>query len=283
LRYRLEFVLYRLFGWLIRLMPMEAASAMTGALFRWFAPLSNRHQRVMNQLSLAYPHMSAEEHVSIAIQSWETMGRVLAESFRLEEILNSDRVIVEDLDTVQARLAQCQGFIACTAHQGNWEIAVVPLTKMGIKTAGIYQRLKNPFVDAMVRQQRAMLYPDGLFQKQHSTALAATKYVKAGGALSVMADLREHRGVKVPFFGQPAPSNPFPAMIAVSLNKPIFIAHVMREKGVRFKIRVSEIEVMRSGDRDADILETTTRIQAALEQNIRERPHEWMWSIGRWM
>lgn len=264
-------------------MPIEAASAMTGGLFRWFAPLSKRHQRVLNQLKLAYPLMSAAEHAAIARQSWETMGRVLAESFRLEEILHSDRVVVEDLTAVQARLSQCQGFIACTAHQGNWEIAVAPLTKMGIKTAGIYQRLKNPFVDDMVRQQRAMLYPDGLFRKQHSTALAATKYVKAGGALSVMADLREHRGVKVPFFGHPAPSNPFPAMIAVSLNKPIFIAHVMREPGVRFKIKVSEIEVAKSGDRDADILETTARIQAALEMNIRERPNEWMWSLGRWI
>ncbi len=283
LRYRLEFVLYRLFGGLIRFLPIEAASSMTGALFRWFAPLSKRHQRVLNQLNLAYPHMSAAEHAAIAQQSWETMGRVLAESFRLEEILKSDRVVVEDHTAVQARLAQCHGFIACTAHQGNWEIAVVPLTKMGIRTAGIYRRLKNPLVDAMVRQQRAILYPDGLFQKQHSTALAATKYVKAGGALSVMADLREHRGVKVPFFGHPAPSNPFPAMMAVSLNKPIFIAHVMREHGVRFKIKVTEIEVARSGNRDADILETTTRIQAALENNIRERPSEWMWSLGRWM
>ena len=283
LRYRLEFVLYRLFGGLIRLMPIETASAMTGALVRWFAPLSKRHQRVLNQLKLAYPDMSDKEHATIAQKSWETMGRVLAESFRLEEILKSDRVVVEDLAALKARLAQCHGFIACTAHQGNWEVAVIPLTKMGIRTAGIYQRLKNPFVDAMVRQQRSMLYPDGLFQKQHSTALVATKYVKAGGALSVMADLRELRGVKVPFFGQPAPSNPFPAMMAVSLNKPIFIAHVMREHGVRFKIKVTEIEVARSGDRDADILETTTRIQAALENNIRVRPSEWMWSLGRWV
>ena len=283
MRYRLEYALYRLFAGLMHLLPLEAASAFTGALFRWFAPFSKRHQRVMEQLKLAYTNMSEQEHAMIAQQSWETMGRIFAESFRINDILNSDRVIVEDFDAVYARVASCNGFVACTAHQGNWEIAAISLAKMGIKTAGIYQRLKNPFVDDLLRSQRTVLYPDGLFQKQHSTALSATKYVKGGGALSIMADLRERRGPKVPFFGQPAPSNPFPAMIAVTLNKPVFIAHVMREPGVRFKIKVTEIDVARSGDRDADILETTARIQAALETNIRTRPGEWMWSLGRWI
>ena len=267
----------------MRLLPIEAASAFTGALFRWFAPLSKRHQRMMRQLKLAYPEKTPADLAAIAAQSWETMGRILAESFRLEDILKSDRVTIEDFDAVKARLAQCHGFVACSAHQGNWEIAVVPLAKMGIKTAGIYRRLKNPFVDALLRQQRSALYPDGLLQKQNSTALTATKYVKGGGALSIMADLLERRAAKVPFFGHPAPSNPFPAMIAVTLNKPIFIAHVMREPGVRFNVRVSEIDVARSGDRDADILETTARIQAALEKNIRLRPGEWMWSLSRWV
>ncbi|MEN9707745.1 MAG: hypothetical protein RIQ68_153 [Pseudomonadota bacterium] len=267
----------------MRLLPIETASAITGTLVRWLAPLSRRHQRVIDQLKFAYPEKSDEELASLAQQSWDTMGRVFAESFRLDEILQSDRVVIEDFDAVHARVAQCDGFVACTAHQGNWEIAAVSLAKMGIKTAGIYRRLKNPLVDANVRQQRLVLYPDGLLQKQHSTALTATKYVKGGGALSVMADLRERRGPKVPFFGHPAPSNPFPAMIAVTLNKPVFIAHVMREPGVRFKIAVSEIEVAHSGDRDADILETTARIQAALEKNIRMRPGEWMWSLARWI
>ena len=283
MRYRLEYALYRLFAGLMHLLPLEVASAFTGAIFRWLAPLSSRHQRVLEQLQLAYPEKSDQERDAIAQQSWETMGRVFAESFRLDDILHSDRVIVEDLEAVHHRVSQCNGFVACTAHQGNWEIAVISLAIMGIKTAGIYQRLKNPFVDGMVRKQRSILYPDGLFQKQHSTALSATKYVKAGGALSIMADLRERRGTKVPFFGHPAPSNPFPAIIAVTLNKPIFIAHVLREPGVRFKIKVSEVEVAQSGNRDADILETTARIQAALEKNIRARPGEWMWSIARWI
>ena len=282
LRYRIEYALYRLFAGLMHLLPIETASAVSGRLWRWLAPYSKRHRRVVRHLKIAYPEKSESERQEIAAASWDTMGRVFAESFRLNEILASDRVRLENFDTVQARLSACNGFVACSAHQGNWEIAVVPLTKMGIRTAGIYRRLKNPYVDEMVRQQRNALYPDGLFQKQHSTALTATRYLKNGGALSIMADLRERRGPSVPFFGHPAPSNAFPAMLAVTLDKPVFVAQVMREENVRFTIRLEEIDVVRTGDREADIIATTARIQAALERNIRARPGEWMWAHGRW-
>lgn len=282
MRYRLEYALYLIIAGGLRLLPIEWASAVSGRLWRWLAPLSKRHRRVISQLALAYPDKSDSERQEIAAQSWDTMGRVFAETMRLDEILTSDRVTVENFDEVRDRLNACRGFIACTAHQGNWEIAAVPLTQMGIRTAGIYRRLKNPLVDELVRRQRANLYQGGLFQKQNSTALAATRYLKNGGALSVMADLRERRGPKVPFFGRLAPTNVFPAMLAVSLQKPVFVAHVIREKNVRFIIRLQEIDVAQTGDRDADILTTTARIQAALEANIRSRPGEWMWAHGRW-
>jgi len=267
----------------MRSLPIEHASWISGALWRLFAPFSSRHRRMIAQLRAAYPDETLGERTKLAIQSWDTMGRVFAESFRLEDILNSDRVIVEDIENVRNRLSATKGFIACTAHQGNWEIAVVGFAKLGIRTAGIYRRLKNPLVNDMALAQRVPLYPDGLFPKQASTALLAAKYVKAGGALSIMADLRERGGIKVPFFGRLAPSNAFPAYLAVTLKKPVFVAHVMRDPGVRFRIRLEEIDVSTTGDRDANVLATTAAIQAALERNIRSRPGEWMWAHGRWV
>lgn len=281
-RYRLEYALFRLFALLMRLLPLETASRISGEIWRALAPLSKRHKRALAHLALAYPDLSQAERDQIARQMWETMGRVFAESFRLSEIAQSDRVTFENKDAIGPRMKACHGLIACTAHQGNWEIAVVSLAQLGISTAGIYRQLKNPLVDNLLLAQRAPLYPDGLFPKARSTALAATRYLKHGGNLSVMADLRELRGPSVPFFGHPAASNPFPAMLAVTLNKPIFVAHIMREPNVRFKIHMEEIPVQQTGDREADILATTAAIQAALEKNIRARPGEWMWSHRRW-
>ncbi len=283
MRYRLEYALFLLFGFLVRSLPLEVASSLSGALWRGLAPFSKRHRRALAHIKIGYPEASEAERGLIARDMWDTMGRVFAESFRLDEIAKSDRVTIEDEPQVRALLARSQGFVACAAHQGNWEVAAIGLAKLGYRTAGIYQPLKNPFVDAMARKMRAPLYLDGLLPKhEHRTAFTILRHVKSGGVLSVMADLRENRGVRVPFFGREAASTPFPALIAVSQDKPLYAAEVIREPGVRFRIRVREVEVARGGTRDADVLATTANLQAALEYFIRARPGQWMWGHRRW-
>jgi KDO2-lipid IV(A) lauroyltransferase len=282
LRYRFEFLLFRLVAALATALPLETASRLSGALWRWIAPLLKRHRRALHHLALAYPDMPLAERQRIARGMWETLGRVFAESFHLTELLHSDRIVIEDEDEVRNMFAKTNGFIACGAHQGNWEIAVVVLARLGYSTAGIYQKIKNPYVDEMAKRLREPLYPAGLYPKHPSTALTMLRHVKNGGALSLMADLRETRGVKVPFFGRPAPSTPFPALIAVTQNKALFAAQVVREPGVRFRIAVRPVDVQRTGDRDADIAATTANMQAMFETSIRERPEQWMWGHKRW-
>jgi KDO2-lipid IV(A) lauroyltransferase len=60
------------------------------------------------------------------------------------------------------------------------------------------------------------------------------------------------------------------------------VAHVLREKDANFRIKLEEVPVVRTGDREADVIATTANLQAALERNIRERPGEWMWGHRRW-
>lgn len=282
MRYRLEFLLFRLVAGLAVLLPLEAASGLSGWLWRLIAPWLKRHRRALAHLQLAFPDLTEAERERIARDMWETLGRVFAESFHLTELAASDRIVIEDEAALRAMLAPTNGFVACAAHQGNWEIAVVGLARLGYRTAGIYQRIKNPYVDEMARRLRAPLYPDGLFPKQPATALTLLRHVRNGGVLSIMADLRETRGVKVPFFGRPAPSTPFPALIAVTQNKPLFAAQVIREPGVRFRISMRPVEVSRTGDREADIAATTARLQAMFEGSIRARPDQWMWGHKRW-
>ena len=282
LRYLLEYALFRLFGALIQSLPLAKASALGGLLWRWLAPFSKRHRRALAHIQIAYPDLSEPERERLARQMWDTMGRVFAESFRLQELATSDRVTIEDEEKVKKILSATNGYIACTAHQGNWEVAVAILLRFGHSPMGIYRRIKNPYVEKMVRQLREPLYPAGLVEKGRTAALTATKHVRNGGVLSVMADLRENRGVRVPFFGREAASTPFPAMVALSFDKPLFVAHVLREKDAHFRIQLEEVPVVRTGDREADVIATTANLQAALERNIRERPGEWMWGHRRW-
>ena len=282
MRYRLEYALFVFFGLVVRALPLEVASAFAGGLWRLIAPMSKRHRRAMAHMEIAYPDATPDERERLSSEMWETMGRIFAESYRLAEISFSGRVVLDNPDEARAIFKGEHGFVVCAAHQGNWEVGVAVLAELGYKTAGIYQRLKNPFVDAAARRLREPLYPGGLLPKGGAAARAALRHVRNGGVISIMADLRENKGVRVPFFGVPAPSTPFPAILAVTLGKKLVLGEVIREKGVRFRVRIDEVEVVRTGDREADILATTANLQRKIEGYVRARPGQWMWGHRRW-
>ena len=282
LRYRLEYAGFRIAAALFIALPIEKASALSGTLWRLIAPRLRRHQRAVKQLAAAFPEKSLAECEAIARSMWETMGRTFGEFFHLDEIHRGTRIDGADVDATVNRLPEHKGFVACAPHQGNWEIAVMGLAPGQFNAAGLYQRVKNPLVDAWVRQQREKHYPGGLFQKQAASGLKLLRHVRQGGVLAMMADLRDGDGPRVTFFGREAPSTPFPAMVARGLDVPLFAVTIVREPGVRFKISLAPVDVPQTGDREADILRATANLHAAFEASIRRRPEQWMWAHRRW-
>jgi len=280
LKYRLEYEVVRTVAWLVARLPLETASDLSGWIWRRVAPFLGRHDRAIAHLAAAFPDMSETERQRLACDMWECLGRTFAETFYLPEIFASDRIEVSGLEILRAH--EGRGMVICAAHQGNWEVATMGLMRLGKEPAGLYQRVKNPLVDAFVRETRRPYYPAGLFAKDQSTAMKLMRLLKRGGCLAMLADLREHTGLQVPFFGRDAPSTPFPAMMARNLGIPLFAGRIIREPGVRFKLSMEEIEVPVSDDKEADILAATANLQAAFERSIRQRPEQWMWAHQRW-
>ncbi len=280
LKYRLENGVVRAVAWLVARLPLETASDLSGWIWRRVAPFLGRHDRAIAHLAAAFPDMSETERQRLACDMWECLGRTFAETFYLPEIFASDRIELSGLEILRAH--EGQGMVICAAHQGNWEVATMGLMRLGKEPAGLYQRVKNPLVDAFVRETRSPYYPAGLFAKDPNTAMKLMRVLKRGGCLAMLADLREHTGVKVPFFGRDAPSTPFPGMMARHLGIPLFAGRIIREPGVRFRLSMEEIEVPVTDDKDADILAATANLQAAFERSIRQRPEQWMWAHQRW-
>ena len=109
------------------------------------------------------------------------------------------------------------------------------------------------------------------------------KLARAGGYPAFVADLREGRGVEVPFFGRPAWSNPFPALIARVAGIPLYAAARRAHERRAFRhAHRDRSRSQRGDDRDADVLATTAALQARFEQFIRDNPEQWMWAHRRW-
>lgn len=281
LRHRLEYAAFTLLAAVATALPLDRASAVSGFLWRLIAPLLGRQQRALDNLALALPETSEAERRRITLEMWNNLGRTFAEFFHVQQILAEQRVALEPYEKFEAIVAGGP-FVVCTLHLGNWELAAQAAQRFGLPLAGVYQRLTNPLVDRWLYEHRRPLYPGGLFDKSPATSRALIKLARAGGYPAFVADLREGRGVTVPFFGRPAWSNPFPALIARVAGIPLYAAAVVRTKGAHFVMRIEPVEVPRGDDRDADVLATTAAIQARFEQFIRDAPEQWMWAHRRW-
>lgn len=283
LKNRLESLLLSLAIGLFRLFPVDFASWLMGRCWQLFAPLNPRHKRALNHLKNAYPDMPLVEREKIVRGMWDNLGRVTAETFHIDRLLKDETRFEADADeTTQAVLRGEMGCLFVSFHSGNWEMCVQPAVRNGLEITGVYQALRNPEADKALRELREELYKGGLLSKGHQTARKLLSTLKAGGIVAIMGDLRETRGIQVPFFGQMAYANPIPASLARSCGVPIVLGRVIRTNGVNFRIEGRAIDIPVTDNRQADIEATTVKIHEVFESWIREHPEQWMWIHKKW-
>jgi KDO2-lipid IV(A) lauroyltransferase len=281
---RLEAVGFRIVAGFARFLPLDLASALSGAIWRAIAPWLRRDKRAMKQIAMALPEIPEAERRQIINRMWRNLGRNFGEAFHLNAIADDPHRISfrASAETIE-RLKAMKKLVVISLHTGNWELASVAFSNAtGVPVTGIYQRLKNPLVDRDVVAMRQRFYPLGLFGKGKDAIVKMIKTVKNGGAAALLADLRDFRGVMVPFFGQPAPSTTIPAIISLSQDAPILIGRVIRTEGVNFICEFEIMDFSPTGDRDADVFALTAQIHAQFERWIREYPDQWMWAHRRW-
>ncbi len=269
--------------WLFRLIPVDVASAFMGFCWRKLAPLNARHKRAHRHLQRIFPELGDEEREKIVRGMWENLGRVAAETFHIDRLLKQTYRFEADADEVTEEVLN--GGKAClfvSMHSANWELCVQPAVTRGLDITGVYQALRNPEADKALRALRKDLYRGGLLSKSHQTARKILSTLKNGGVVAMMGDLRESRGIQVPFFGQLAYANPVPASLARSCDVPIVLGRVIRKNGVQFRVEGRAITVPRTDDRQADIESATAQIHAVFEGWIREYPEQWMWIHKKW-
>lgn len=283
LSHRIEHAAFRLAGSIFRALPVETASRLSGALWRRFAPLSHRHGRALANLARAFPEKSPREREAIVRAMWDNLGRTFGESFHLEEIARSGRVIFSNPEVLEAWAAQPGGKVACAGHLANWELAILGVSRQNVSPWSVYRPAKNPLVDEDIRQMRLFLYTNGgLLPKSPALPRSFLKLAREGATLGFLADQRDNGGVRVPLFGMPAPSTTFPALLARSTGVPILMVRMRRLEGVRFVQSFEVLPLTVTDDRKHDIETATALVQSAFERYIRAAPEQWMWAHRRW-
>ena len=198
LQFRLEYVLLRVIVGAVRAVPLSFATRSSAWCWSRLAPIlrPKRHKRALANLAIAFPEKSDAERETIARAHWENLGRVMAETMRIDQLIADPGRIVIKNQAVFARYAGKLGpVVGASLHMGNWELAIWPLTVAGANPAAVYRSVNNPYVDAYLRYQRRDLYPGGLFGRgkvegdhgdDQKTGRLIMDHVRRGGKLGLV-------------------------------------------------------------------------------------------------
>ena len=288
----LEYVLARgalgLFALLPRHVAIKIAMKISRALVRFFPKLQ---QVGIRNLEIAFPTLSANEREDLLARSVGNLGRVFAEVSHLRKDTAESiaaridfRATPETLARYREARAQKRAVIFVTPHLGNWEILVLAMSALIEPIAYLARPLDNALLDATTTRIRTRFGNQAI--SKHDSIMQGLEVLDRGGVLGMLADVNTlmRDGVFVPFFGVPACTTRAVAMLALRTNALIMpICGVWQEETQRYAAIAGEfMEVSRSGKRRDDILETTARFTAQLEQFIRAYPDQWIWVHRRW-
>lgn len=283
LTWRVEALGYDVMGAVLRLLPVGAASAFGGWLLGLIGPMTAYQSVAMTNLAIALPDRTEAERAAILKGVWDNVGRTFAEFVVMDRISpKTGRVEIVGGDRLEAIRASGKPVIFVSGHFANWETMMVALFSAGIEAHVAYRPTNNPYVNRRIVEGRArygikLLSPKGKGGRELMLSL------RRGTSIAILIDQKDTSGIEVPFFGRPAPTMAGAARMALHYGLEVQPLSVERLKGARFRMTVhAPIVLEKTEDRDRDIAEGTARINAFLEDRIRERPEGWFFVHRRW-
>ena len=187
------------------------------------------------------------------------------------------------LDVLKKCLEKKKGIFFLTAHYGNWEIMGLHHGLLGIcPLSSIVRKLDNPYLDTFVTKLRTTT-GNQVFYRDDSL-LKIVRELKNNSSVAVMMDQNTARGgLFVDFFGLKASTPRAVAQLSYRMGTPVLpLFCYPTEKGT-YKIEYGpELILVKSENKDQDILNWTQKMQTYIESVIQKNPTPWMCGHRRW-
>jgi KDO2-lipid IV(A) lauroyltransferase len=144
--------------------------------------------------------------------------------------------------------------------------------------------LDNIYLDRMTRRYRTMHGNQMIDKDDNVRGLLSA--MKAGETVGILMDtnMTPPQGVFVDFFGIPACTASGMARIAMRTDAAVVPGFTIWDAKLRkYRLRFDPaLDLVRTGDDDADIVANTARFTKVIEEYVRRYPDQWLWVHRRW-
>lgn len=248
-----------------------------------FRLLGGERRRALAHLALAFPEKSEEERRTIARRMFESLGESALELAKLPAI---DRILDRYIRFAPAaketlkRLASGSGAVMITGHIGNWELLLRRCIHAGFDAYAVGKESHDPRFTRLMEKVRGK--ERVIWRGAPGASRQMLRVFRQNGYLALLIDQdTKVQGVFVPFFGRLAHTPRSPADLALRTGAGVAAIFIHRLPEGGHEISVRELSKPEGSGEEA-VVELTTAMNQAIEEEIRRHPHEWVWMHERW-
>ena len=268
-----------------------------GDAFSWFARrvLHNREGVVMANLSRSFPEFKYCDLDFVAYHFYRHFGEMIAEAIWFggsdyERIRKQQICRMTNPEVLNDAFNSSPGVLVLNSHCGNWEIlggfcvynesTPVQYTEKDLHV--VYKRLHNEVMDEVFKQNRVGCIPgyDGLVE---SSYLLRSVLKNKDRKSIYICNSDQYPDVSRFFVGdflnQPTYAIKGIAGVAHKMNMSVLFMRMMHKARGKYEITFVKL----CDDASKHTPEEIVRMYYdELEKEIRENPHNWLWSHKRW-
>ncbi len=252
--------------------------------FLFYHIFKYRKKVILNNLRNSFPEKTEKEIISIAKKTYQNLSDIIVESIKTftmttKSVTKRFKVInPEILDTYHQK---GQSIIGVTGHYGNWEWgAMAGSLQIKHRAIAIYKPLSNKYIDNFIKRTRA---ENGTLLKSiYKTSETFENFKNQTCIFLLVADQSPsstRKAIWVDFFNQDTACLHGPEKYATSYNYPIVFLNLQRVKRGHYELRIDKLiedpSILKEG-------EVTKLYMNKLEETIRKKPEDWLWSHKRW-
>ncbi len=282
-RSRLLYALLAIISSIARHLPLALVRGFGAFLGHVAWHIDRRDRRMaMENLAIAFPDWNAGQRRTTIRRMWHHLGASMMEIVWLSNLNKTTlrrTTEVQGAEHIDQALAAGRGVLIFTAHCGNWEWLAATVALLGHPLTVLQRERDEPDLNRFITQLRAQFGIETIDRGSIAGARQMFRTLRKGGMLAFLIDQNiRAESVKVPFFGKPALTPIGPARLAARAEAPVMICFIERRRGkqiVRFQPPMFTTHT-------TDPVEITARLTAAIEEQIRRVPEQWVWFHQRW-
>lgn len=286
LRYLNAFVFNCLYAgvYLTSLLPMALLYRVSAVLcFMMLYVFPYRKRIVIQNLSRSFPEKDYAEIGRIMNQFYRSFTDNVVEilkTFSISTEKQKSKVTIAGMDLIRQQLSENKHVIISVGHCANWELLTVLSLYGSGNMYAAYKPLKNRVMDKLFLSLRTRFGMNLVPAKSVARHILSNK--NNPSIYFLIADQcpkQVEEKYRVTLLNQPTSMFSGVEKLARSVNAAVMYMHVTRSGRGLYHVEYKLICPEARTTNDTEIIQ---HYSSLLEQNIREKPSDWLWTHKRW-